>query len=245
MLEVKNVTVGYVENVDILSDVSLTAATGKITCVIGPNGAGKSTLLKTIYGMLEPKSGRIMLDGKDIVGQKPYDLLKLGVSLLPQQAAIFPYLTVETNLRAGAWTFRRDRRRIEQEIEKIYSRYPFLKNKRKNQASTLSGGEQRILDMAKALIASPTLILADEPTAGLSVKFYNQVYDELRAMKEIDQKSILLVDQNVRGAVGIADYIYVLESGRNSVEGSKEKPGGEPYRCHSIVAGIRIGGQDT
>jgi branched-chain amino acid transport system ATP-binding protein len=225
MLEVKNVTAGYVESVDILSDVSLTAATGKITCVIGPNGAGKSTLLKTIYGMLEPKAGKIVLDGKDIVGRKPYDLLKLGMSLLPQQGGIFPYLSVETNLRAGAWTFRRDRHRLEQEIEKIYARYPFLKNKRKNQASTLSGGEQRILDMAKALIASPSLILADEPTAGLSVKFYNQVYDELRALKEIDQKSILLVDQNVRGAVGIADYIYVLESGRNSIEGPKEKFG--------------------
>jgi len=223
MLEVRNVTAGYVENVDILSDVTLTAATGKITCVIGPNGAGKSTLLKTIYGMLEPRRGQIVLDGKDIAGREPHELLKLGMSLLPQQGGVFPYLSIETNLKAGAWTFRRDGRRIEREIERIYARYPFLKTKRKNQASTLSGGEQRILDMAKALIASPTVILADEPTAGLSVKFYNQVYDELRAMKEVDKKTILLVDQNVRGAVGIADYIYVLESGRNGIHGPKEE----------------------
>lgn len=223
MLEVKDLTVGYVDNVDILSRVCLSAASGKITCVIGPNGAGKSTLLKAIYGMLEPREGKIMLNEKEITARKPYELLKMGMSMIPQQGGIFPYLSVEMNLKAGAWTFRRDKRRINDEMEKIFARYPFLRAKRKNQASTLSGGEQRILDMAKSLIASPELILADEPTAGLSVKFYNQVYDELRALKEVDKKSILLVDQNVRGAVGIADYVYVLESGRNSMHGPKEQ----------------------
>src|SRR5579872_1891968 len=221
MLEIKNLTVGYVDNIDILSNVSLTASSGKITCVIGPNGAGKSTLLKAIYGMLEPKKGSITLDGKEITGRKPYELLKFGVSFLPQQGGIFPYLSFESNLKAGAWTFRRDKRRINQEMAKIYARYPFLKNKAKNQASTLSGGEQRILDLAKSLIASPNLILADEPTAGLSVKFYNQVYEELRTLKDVDKKSILLVDQNVRGAIGIADYVYVLVEGKNSIEGAK------------------------
>lgn len=225
MLEVKNLTVGYGENIDILSDVSLSASTGKITCVIGPNGAGKSTLLKAIYGMLEPKKGNIILDGKEITGRKPYELLKLGISLIPQQGGIFPYLSVESNLKAGAWTFRRDKKRIDQEIVKIHARYPFLATKRKNQASTLSGGEQRILDLAKSLIASPNMVLADEPTAGLSVKFYNQVYEELRSLKEVDKKSILLVDQNVRGAIGIADYVYVLVEGKNSMEGPKDKFG--------------------
>ena len=225
MLEVKNLTVGYSDNIDVISNVSLKASTGKITCVIGPNGAGKSTLLKAIYGMLEPKNGSVVLDGKDITGRKPYELLKLGMSLLPQQGGIFPYLSVESNLKAGAWTFRGDRKRINQEIAKIHARYPFLIDKSKHQASTLSGGEQRILDLAKSLIASPSLILADEPTAGLSVKFYNQVYDELRALKEVDKKSILLVDQNVRGAIGISDYVYVLVEGKNSIEGPKEKFG--------------------
>ena len=225
MLEVKNLTVGYVENIDIISNVSLTAASGNITCVIGPNGAGKSTLLKAIYGMLEPKKGSIVLDGKEITGRKPYDLLKLGISLLPQQGGIFPYLSVENNLKAGAWTFRGDKKRIDRELEKIHVRYPFLLKKAKNQASTLSGGEQRILDLAKSLIASPSTILADEPTAGLSVKFYNQVYEELRNLKEIDKKSILLVDQNVRGAIGIADYVYVLVEGKNNMDGPKAQFG--------------------
>src|SRR5438552_1579840 len=154
MLEVKDLTDGYIEDVDILSNVSLTASTGKITCVIGPNEAGNTTLLKTIYGMLKPKTGEIVLDGTDIVGKKPYELLRLGMSLLPQLGGIFPYMTVETNLKAGAWTFRRDKARLRQEIEKIYSRYSFLRDKRNHQASTLRGGEQRILDIANSLIAN-------------------------------------------------------------------------------------------
>ncbi|MFI5420624.1 MAG: ABC transporter ATP-binding protein [Nitrososphaerales archaeon] len=225
MLEVKNLTVGYVENIDILSNVSISAAPGKITCVIGPNGAGKSTLLKAIYGMLDPNKGHILLDSKEITGLKPYELLKFGISLIPQEGGIFPYLSVESNLKIGAWTFRGDKKRIDRELAKIYGRYPFLSNKAKNQASTLSGGEQRILDLAKSLIASPNMILADEPTAGLSVKFYNQVYEELRNLKEIDKKSILLVDQNVRGAIGIADYVYVLVEGKNNIQGPKEQFG--------------------
>jgi branched-chain amino acid transport system ATP-binding protein len=178
-------------------------------------------LLKAIFGLLKPTSGSIELDGEDLTKKSPHQVLKSGVSLLPQSGGIFPFMSVEKNLKVGAWTIRNDKKRIDEEIEKIWQRYPFLKRKKNDKASTLSGGEQRILDIAKTLIINPKTILADEPTAGLSVKFYGQVYSELEALRNNDHRGVLLVDQNVRGAIGISDYVYVLEAGKNSIEGSK------------------------
>jgi branched-chain amino acid transport system ATP-binding protein len=221
MLEIKDVVVGYLQDLPILNGVSVSAPTDRITCIIGPNGAGKSTLLKAIFGLLKPTAGSITFAGDDLMKKSPDQILKTGISLLPQAGGIFPFMSVEQNLKVGAWTIRSDKKRISEGIEKIWERYPFLKKKRRDRASTLSGGEQRILDLAKTLIIDPKMILADEPTAGLSVKFYDQVYSELQALRDNDHRGVLLVDQNVRGAIGICDYAYVLEAGQNSIQGSK------------------------
>src|SRR2546427_1726375 len=143
MLEVKNLVVGYTEDVPVLTNVSIHAPIDKVTCIIGPNGAGKSTLLKAIFGFLKPKTGTITLNGENLVGKKPNEILRAGISLIPQSFGIFPLMSVEQNLLVGAWTLRRDRDRVGQEIEKIWERYPLLKKKKKDKASSLSGGEQR------------------------------------------------------------------------------------------------------
>ena len=151
----------------------------------------------------------------------PDQVIREGIGFLPQAAGIFPLMTVEQNLKVGAWTIRGDRRRIQAEIDRVWERYPFLRTKKDQKASSLSGGEQRILDIAKTRIVNPQMIMADEPTAGLAVKFYGQVYSELKALRDLDHCGILLVDQNVRGAIGISDYVYVLEEGRNALQGTR------------------------
>jgi len=220
-LEVSNVTAGYLEDIYILRGVSMHAEQSKITTIIGPNGAGKSTLLKTIYGILKPKEGRVFYKGEDISGSKPHTLLKMGISYLPQMRSIFPYLTVEENLMLGGWIYRKDRKIIDDALEEVYKKYPNLKAKRKSSASFLSGGELKMLETAKALIANPNAILVDEPTAGLAPKFFNQIYDELKMLSREDKKTIILVDQNVKQAIELADYVYVLEMGQNTVEGPR------------------------
>jgi branched-chain amino acid transport system ATP-binding protein len=172
-------------------------------------------------GFLKPQSGSITFAGKELTGRAPNEIIKLGISLVPQSMGIFPLMSVEKNLEVGAWTFRREKDRVKEEIERVFQRYPFLRKKKDEKASSLSGGEQRILDIAKSLIVNPKMILADEPTAGLSVKFYSQVYSELEALQKDHHQGVVLVDQNIRGAIGISDYVYVLDSGRNSSEGSR------------------------
>lgn len=223
MLEVEELVVGYTSEVDILKGISIKADDKKITCIIGPNGAGKSTLLKAIYGLLKPRRGIIIYDGEDIKGRQPFELLRAGIAFLPQSSSLFPLLTVEQNLRLGAWIFRRDKARVTQECERLLTKYPNLKRKRKAPASSLSGGEQKMLEIAKALVGDPRLILADEPTAGLASKFYKEVYSELDSLSKSGNKTIILVDQNVRQATGISDYIYVMEEGKNSVEGPRKE----------------------
>lgn len=223
MLEIKDLIVGYSQDVPILTGVSVRAAIDNVTCIFGPNGAGKSTLLKAIFGFLKPQSGSITFNGENLVGKQPHEVLATGISLVPQSMGIFPLMSVEQNLKIGAWTIRTDKDRVAREIQRIWERYPFLEKKKNDKASSLSGGEQRILDIAKSLIVNPKLILADEPTAGLSVKFYNQIYSELEALRKVDHRGIVIVDQNVRGAIAISDYVFVLESGKNSLQGSREE----------------------
>ena len=220
-LGAEDLTVSYYQDVYVLEDVSLTALEGAITAVIGPNGAGKSTLLKTIYGYLKPRKGRITLDGKDITGKNPFDMLRLGMAFIIQDRGIFPNLTVEENLQLGAWLFRGERERVKEKVEEIYRRYPILKERRKVKAGNLSGGEQRMLELGRALMNEPKICLMDEPSAGLAPKVVDEIYGEIVRLKE-EGRTIVLVEQNIRKALSIADQVYILELGRVKFSGPKD-----------------------
>ena len=223
MLEVRDLWVGYYEDLHILQGVSVTAQTGKITTILGANGVGKSTLLKAIYGFLKPTSGKVVLDGQDIIGTPTHQRINLGVSYIPQQPGIFRWMTVEENLELGAWTFKNDRARIKRKIEQNYERFPILKGRRKSQAGELSGGMQRMVEVGRTLMTDPKLILVDEPTAGLAKLLSEEVYQMLTDLRDDDGLTIILVDQEIRQALKIADYVYVLELGCNRFEGPVEE----------------------
>ncbi len=221
VLEVRELVAGYYGSADILHGINLKTLDGGITVVIGPNGAGKSTLLKTIYGMIKPRSGKVYFNGHDITGEEPHKLLMRGITYIPQHRTIFPALTVYDNLRVNTWLFRKDKERIRESLEKVYSMFPVLKEKKDMKAGALSGGEQKMLEVAKALIHEPKLILVDEPTAGLAPSIAIKIYSYLEKLRE-SNITVLLVDQNVRQAVRLADYVYEIDLGRVKSEGSKE-----------------------
>lgn len=222
MLEVRDIYVGYYKDLHILQGVSITAQKGKITAILGANGVGKSTLLKTIYGFLTPASGEVLLEGQNIVGTPTHKLIDLGLSYLPQQPGIFPWMSVEENLEMGAWTFRNDKARIKRKLEENYERFPALRDRRTSRAGELSGGMQRMVEIGRALMTDPKVILVDEPTAGLAVMLARDIYHLITQLKE-EGITIVLVDQNIRQAIDHADYVYILELGRNKVEGPREE----------------------
>ncbi|MCP4118813.1 MAG: ABC transporter ATP-binding protein [Desulfobacteraceae bacterium] len=221
-LDVKDVFAGYYEDINILQGVSVSAEKGRITIVIGANGVGKSTLFKAIYGFLEPKAGKIIYNNEDITGANPYTISKKGISYIPQRRNIFPYLSVEENWEMGAWIFRKDKKRIKSRIQANYDRFPNLVSKSKTDAGALSGGEQRMVEIGRALMVDPDLILVDEPTAGLAPVVAKEIYSKLKQLNTEENKTILLVDQNIRQAMKIADYIYILELGKNKTQGSRK-----------------------
>ncbi len=220
MLEIKDLYVGYYEDLHILRGLSLAAQTGKITAILGANGVGKSTLLKAIYGFLNPHSGQILLNGRDVTGTATHQLISLGISYIPQQPGVFKHMSVRENLMMGAWTFQNDKKRMESKIEENYQRFPILHEKQHDQAGSLSGGQQRMVEIGRTLMTDPEVILVDEPTAGLAKMLSEEVYRMLIDLRDKEELTILLVDQEIREALKIADYVYVLELGRNKFEGA-------------------------
>jgi len=223
ILEVHDMYVGYYKDLYILQGVNLVAREAKITAVLGANGVGKSTLLKAIYGFLPPASGEVMLDGKSLTGIPTHQRIRMGLSYITQQPSVFPWMSVEENLELGAWTFRNDRRRIQRKIEENYERFPVLKLRRKSRAGMLSGGQQRMVELGRTLMTEPKVILVDEPTAGLAKMLTEEVYRMLAGLRDNDGITIILVDQEIRQALKIADYVYVLELGHNKFEGPVEE----------------------
>jgi len=223
MLEVKDLYVGYYRDLNILQGVSITAERGKITTVLGANGVGKSTMLKAIYGFLKPNAGEILLEGKNVRGVPTHKRIDMGISYIPQQPGIFRWMTVEENLELGAWTFRRNKTRMRRKMEENYERFPALSDRRRSQAGELSGGMQRMLELGRTLMTDPKVILVDEPTAGLAKMLSEEVYEMLVNLRDQDGMTIILVDQEIRQALKIADYVYVLELGRNKFEGPVEE----------------------
>ena len=223
MLEVRDLYVGYYKDLHILQGVSITAQTSRITTILGANGVGKSTLLKAIFGFLSPSAGEARLDGRSILHTPTHRLIDLGLSYIPQQPGIFRYMSVEENLELGAWTFRHDKARIRRKIEENYERFPALKERRASPAGVLSGGMQRMVEIGRTLMTAPKVILVDEPTAGLSKMLTQDVYRMLSDLRDKEGLTIVLVDQEIRQALKIADYVYVLELGHNKFEGPVEE----------------------
>jgi ABC-type branched-subunit amino acid transport system ATPase component len=220
LLDLREVVAGYVAGIDILDGIQLRVEPGSITGVIGPNGAGKSTLLKTVFGFLHPRRGRIVFDGQAIERLAPHAVKRLGIGYVPQGSNIFPQLTVHENLELGAWVFRRDTARVARMLERAYAAFPRLGQKRRLRATALSGGEAKMLSIAKEMVTDPRLLLVDEPSAGLSPKLSEQVYAELLTART-QGVTILLVDQNIAKAVEVSEYLYMLEMGRVRREGPR------------------------
>jgi ABC-type branched-subunit amino acid transport system ATPase component len=221
LLELDGVVAGYLEGIDILNDVRLRVEPGTITGVIGPNGAGKSTLLKTVFGFLHPHRGRIVFDGREVHRAPPHALKRQGMSYVPQGSNVFPQLTVQENLELGAWVFRRDGPRVAALLDRAYAAFPRLREKRQLRATGLSGGEAKMLSVAKELVTDPKLLLVDEPSAGLAPVLSNQLYARLLEARA-HGVTILLVDQNIAKCVEVSDYLYLLEMGRVRREGPRE-----------------------
>jgi branched-chain amino acid transport system ATP-binding protein len=225
MLEIMDLYVGYYKDLNILQGVSITAQDGKITTVLGANGVGKSTLLKAIYGFLRPNSGEVLLGGRSLIGIPTHRRIDMGISYIPQQPGIFHWMTVEENLALGAWTFRKDKARIRRKLEENYERFPAILDRRKSKAGELSGGMQRMVEVGRTLMTDPKVILVDEPTAGLAKLLSEEVYEMLTNLRDEEGMTIVLVDQEIRQALKIADYVYVLELGRNRFQGPVEEFG--------------------
>ncbi len=223
LLEITSITAGYQEGIDILNEISLAVQPNSVTIIIGPNGAGKSTLLKTIYGFLKPRLGSIHFDGTDITQKPPHEIKHLGLSYIPQEFNIFPQMRVEENLMMGAWIFRKDKALVQQQLKHTYEIFPVLHKFRKSKANVLSGGQLRMLSIAKEVMTSPTLMLVDEPSAGLSPKVAAEAYEFLMQTKQALSTAILMVDHNMETALSLADYIYVVDMGRVRVHGPKQE----------------------
>jgi ABC-type branched-subunit amino acid transport system ATPase component len=216
LLEARGITVGY-GKIDILHDVSLHVGGGEIVSVIGPNGAGKSTAFKTIVGFLAPRHGSVMFKGASIAGLRPDQILRRGLAYVPQGRIVFPQMTVLENLEMGAY-IDRDATRVAAALDRVYALFPILAERRRQKAGTMSGGEQQMVAIGRALMTSPELIMLDEPSLGLSPKFVTLIFDKLVDMKRAGF-TLMIVEQNAARALSIADRGYVLELGQNRFEG--------------------------
>jgi branched-chain amino acid transport system ATP-binding protein len=215
-LRAEGVIAGY-GTVQILHEVSLEAGGGEVTCIFGPNGCGKSTLLKAIAGAIDTWDGRVMLDGDEITGLPSHEVLARGLTLMPQGGGVFPHLSVRDNLRMGGYTLR-SRRELDERIGELLDEFPRLGERLSVDGGNLSGGEQMMLAIARALIARPRFMVFDEPSAGLSPRLATEALHRVAALAERGV-GVLVVEQNIREAMRIADRLYVLVGGRNRFEG--------------------------
>jgi branched-chain amino acid transport system ATP-binding protein len=219
MLEVTDITTAY-GKIEALKGVSLRAEKGRITCLLGPNGAGKTTLMYTIAGILRPKRGSIRLAGEEIAGIASAGIVARGLALVPENRLVFPQMSVEENLQAGAYQ-RRDSAGVAEDIGRMYGRFPRLQERREQLAGTLSGGEQQMLAVARALMSRPRILLMDEPSLGLAPQIVEDVFRIVGDLNR-DGVTIFLVEQNAHLALKIAHHFYLMEQGRVTFSG---KPG--------------------
>jgi branched-chain amino acid transport system ATP-binding protein len=220
MLKIEDINV-YYGNIQALKGISLSINEGEIVTLIGANGAGKSTLLKSISGLLKPKQGKIIYEGDSIGGKAAQSIVKMGISHVPEGRRVFANMSVEENLQLGAY-LRKDKAGIKQDMEKVYELFPRLLERLKQQSGTLSGGEQQMLAMGRALMAKPRLLLLDEPSMGLAPLLVKQIFNIIEEINKTGT-TILLVEQNANLALSIADRAYVVETGRIVLSGKSEE----------------------
>lgn len=219
LLKCEGITAGY-GDMEILHEVRLAIDAGEIVSVIGPNGAGKSTLMKTIFGLVRPREGTIEFNGKNITGHSPYEVVKQGMCYVPQVANVFTALTVEENLEMGGYLL--DDRALPERKAYVYEFFPKLHERRRQRAGKMSGGERQMVAIGSALMLEPDLLLLDEPSAGLSPKLVDEIFENIRRINAAGL-AILMVEQNAQKSLAMADRGYVLASGQNRFEGSGQE----------------------
>ena len=217
ILEIKNLVVSY-GGIEAVKGIDLTVEEGKIVTLIGSNGAGKSTTLKAVAGLVRPKSGEILLDGTNLVGKSTDQIVSSGVTLVPEGRRVFSNLTVAENLRIGAY-LRKDKAETEKDLEWVYSLFPRLRERSWQSAGTLSGGEQQMLAVGRALMSKPKLLMLDEPSLGLAPIVVREIFDIIRTVNQ-QGITVLLNEQNANMALKVADYAYVLETGTLTLSGT-------------------------
>ena len=219
VLECNGIAAGYVKGLNILQGVDLVVKEKEIVSIIGPNGAGKSTLLKAIMGLIDISGGRFYINGIEKTNLATHKIVNEGIGYVPQVANVFPSLTIEENLEIGSWSLNKNQK---ESLKRIYEKFSLLRDRKKDKAGNLSGGQRQILALARALITKPDLLLLDEPSAGLSPVAINEVFS---IINDINQSgvSILLVEQNAKRALSFSDRGYVLDQGRNAYQGKGEE----------------------
>lgn len=233
LLEVNGLEAGY-DDALILRGVDLTADAEQIVAIVGPNGAGKSTLLKAVYGLVRPSSGAVRLDGVDVTGERADRLTRRGMNLVPQVDNVFPSLSIAENLHVGALVLPRAERRSE--IARVLEVFPLLAERGRQRAGSLSGGQRKLVALARALVARPRLLLLDEPSAGLSPIAIDLVFEKLVEIRSLGI-SIVMVEQNARRALALADTGYVLDTGRNAYTGAGRALLGDPRVVELYLGG--------
>ena len=236
LLEIDALEAGY-DDALVLRGVSLSAAAKEIVAVIGPNGAGKSTMLKAVYGLVTRRSGSVRFEGDDVTGMRPDRLTRLGLNFVPQTENVFPTLTLAENLHVSALVLPKGERRAA--IERIRGLFPILAERPRQRAGTLSGGQRKLVALARALVTKPRLLLLDEPSAGLSPQAMDTVFQKLVEINALGI-GIVMVEQNARRALALASRGYVLDAGRNAIEGS-----GSDLLRNPQVAELYLGGSGT
>jgi branched-chain amino acid transport system ATP-binding protein len=233
LLDVQDIHAGY-GKIEILKGVSLQVEAGQVVSIIGPNGAGKSTVFKTLFGLLPARQGRVRFAGEDVTNRLPAELLRRGITYVPQGRNVFPLMTVDENLRLGAYIRPRSAD-LDREVERVYATFPMLHEARRKRAAELSGGQQQMLEMGRALLLRPRLMLLDEPTLGLAPLVFREIFRIIEDLRRSGQ-TILMVEQNAAKALEISDYAYVLELGQNRFDGS-----GEAIRNDARVRRLYLG----
>jgi ABC-type branched-subunit amino acid transport system ATPase component len=221
LLDVQDIYAGY-QKLDILKGVNLNINKGEVICVIGPNGAGKSTVFKALYGFIPIRQGRALFNGTDITNYRPQEMLRSGISLVPQLRSVFPQMTVLENLEMGMY-LERDKKRIRNRIGEIFDLFPRLAEREQQKAGTMSGGEQRMLEIGRALMYKPQLLMMDEPSAGLAPLITKMIFGQIEHLNQEIGLTVLMIEQNARQGLEISDRGYVLQLGKNSYEGPSQE----------------------
>ena len=235
LLDVKDLYAGY-QKLDILKGVNLKVKQGEIICVIGPNGAGKSTVFKALYGFIDIRKGQVLFDDQDITDYRPQDMLKSGVSIVPQLRSVFPQMTVLENLEMGMY-LEKKRTRVKQRINVILDLFPRLAERKKQIAGTMSGGEQRMLEIGRALMYEPKLLLMDEPSAGLAPLITKMIFEKIEFLNQEIGLTDLMIEQNARQGLEISHRGYVLQLGENSYEGPSQDLLNDPEVRRAFLGG--------